>query len=74
MIDTDGNLAALNWHLHEIEEYEARIITCPQCDGEGTCAYDEPVADYEHGGYLQEVIDTCDRCNGEGEIEVEGEE
>ena len=68
-MNTDGNLNALNRHLHEIDEYEARMITCPQCDGEGECAYDEPVIDYQHGGYLQEVIDTCDMCHGSGEIE-----
>jgi DnaJ-class molecular chaperone len=50
------------------------MATCPQCDGEGLCAYEEPVVDYVHGGYLQEVIDTCDMCNGTGEIEDEEEE
>jgi DnaJ-class molecular chaperone len=45
------------------------LKTCPQCDGTGECAYEEPVVDYQHGGYLQEVIDTCDRCGGSGEIE-----
>ena len=50
------------------------MATCPQCDGEGTCAYEEPVVDYEHGGYLEEVIDTCDMCWGSGEVEVEVED
>ena len=68
MINTDGNLAALNRHLHEREEYEARFITCPDCDGEGECAYDEAVADYVNGGYLKEVIDTCEMCHGTGEV------
>jgi len=68
-MNTDGNLDALNRHLHEIEEYEARTITCPECDGEGVCAYEEAVVDYVHGGYLKEVIDTCQRCDGAGEIE-----
>jgi DnaJ-class molecular chaperone len=45
------------------------MATCPQCDGEGTCAYEEPVVDYEHGGYLQETYGECDMCNGSGEIE-----
>jgi hypothetical protein len=25
------------------------MATCPQCDGEGTCAYEEAVVDYVHG-------------------------
>jgi DnaJ-class molecular chaperone len=47
------------------------MATCPQCDGDGVCAYEEEVADYEHGGYLEEVTDTCDMCWGLGEIEEE---
>lgn len=74
MIDTDGNLAALSRHLHEREEYEARFITCPECDGDGVCAYEEAVADYVNGGYLKEVIDTCETCHGSGEIEADEEE
>lgn len=73
-MDADGNLDALNRHLQAQEEYDARFITCPQCDGEGSCSYDEPVADYTHGGYIKEVIDTCHLCDGEGEIEREEEE
>jgi len=73
-MNTDGNLDALNRHLDEIEEYEARMITCPECDGEGECAYEEAVVDYVNGGYLKEVIDTCERCDGAGEIEIEGDE
>lgn len=45
------------------------LKTCPVCCGEGVCAYEDPVVDYEHGGYLEEVIDTCDTCNGTGEVE-----
>mgnify|MGYP001089414783 CR=1 FL=1 len=73
-MNTDGNLDALNRHLDEIEEYEARTITCPECDGDGVCAYEEAVVDYVNGGYLKEVIDTCERCDGAGEIEIEGDE
>lgn len=71
MIDTDGNLAALNRHLQEREEYDARFIPCPDCDGEGECEYDEEVADYVNGGYVKAVWDTCETCLGTGEIEIE---
>ena len=47
---------------------------CPQCEGEGTCTYEEGVPDYVYGGYLQEVIDTCDMCYGYGEVEDWDEE
>jgi hypothetical protein len=42
---------------------------CPQCEGDGVCAYEEAVADYEHGGYLEEVYGECDMCWGSGEVE-----
>jgi len=74
MIDTDGNLHALNRHLQEREEYEARFDTCPECDGEGVCMYEEAVADFTNGGFLREVLATCERCHGAGEIEVEFDE
>ena len=73
-MNTDGNLAALSRHLHEQEEYEARFITCPECDGDGVCAYEEAVVDYVNGGYLTEVIDTCERCEGAGAIEIEDDD
>lgn len=71
---TDPNLDALNRLLHEQKEYDARTITCPECNGEGTCAYEEEVADYDNGGYLKEVIDTCETCGGSGEVERDEEE
>lgn len=50
--------------------------TCPQCDGEGTCAYEEAVPDYGgyHGGYFDEVYGECDMCNGQGEIDEDDDE
>ena len=47
---------------------------CPQCEGEGTCTYEEAVADYEHGGYLQEVVDTCNLCEGSGTVDDWGDD
>lgn len=48
--------------------YEFSTVTCPQCEGEGRCAYDEPVVDHNGGGYLKEVIDTCNLCEGSGVV------
>lgn len=49
---------------------------CSQCDGEGTCAYEEAVADYGgyHGGYLEEVFAECDMCGGWGVVEEDEDE
>jgi hypothetical protein len=49
---------------------------CPQCDGEGTCAYEEAVADYGgyHGGYLEEFFAECDMCGGWGVVDEEDED
>ena len=47
------------------------MATCPQCNGEGTCAYEEAVVDYEYGGYLEEVYGECDMCHGWGTIDEE---
>jgi len=74
MINTDGNIAALNRNLHEREEYEARVILRPECDGNGECAFEEAVVDYVNGEYLKEVIGTCERCGGWGKIETDEEE
>ena len=73
-MNTDGNLDALNRHLHEQEEYDARFITCPECDGEGQCEYDDPRPDYVNGGEIHAVWDTCETCHGSGEIEREDDE
>ena len=42
---------------------------CPECNGSGEAIWEEPVIDYEHGGYLQEVSGECENCGGSGEIE-----
>jgi len=41
---------------------------CPDCLGDGRVEYQRPVADYVHGGYINTYLDTCDTCNGSGEI------
>jgi hypothetical protein len=57
-----------------VGDLDRAMKTCPQCDGEGTCAYEEAVVDYVHGGYLQEVYGECDMCYGSGEVDDEEEE
>jgi hypothetical protein len=43
--------------LNDIEMREPKLITCPECDGEGRF-------DYEHLGWA-----PCDRCDESGLIE-----
>lgn len=47
--------------------------SCPECGGEGMVEYERPVIDYVNGGYLEGYIDTCDTCQGDGEIELDYE-
>jgi len=49
-------------------------VECPECGGEGRCEYEVAVIDWEHGGYLKGERMTCERCQGDGVIEVEDEE
>jgi hypothetical protein len=50
--------------------------TCPQCGGEGACAYEEAVPNYGgyHGGYLEEVYAECDMCYGSGVVDDDDDE
>lgn len=75
-MNTDGNLDALSRHLHEIEEYEARMITCPECDGLGRAEYEvgRPHAGGFNCGFLEDEWRTCQTCDGAGDVEVDDEE
>lgn len=55
------------------KEFEQRMlesgyIKCPECGGDGVCEYEQPVIDWNDGGYLEGYTDTCDTCEGEGYI------
>ena len=45
------------------------MITCYECDGDGMAEYTVPVIDYDNGGYLKGVMETCQVCGGTGVIE-----
>jgi hypothetical protein len=54
-----------------VGDLDRAMKTCPQCDGEGTCA---PMRrrswTMTHGGYLQEVIRRpVSMCLGSGEVD-----
>ena len=46
-------------------------MTCPDCDGEGRREYEKPVVDYVNGGFIDVVWDTCETCDGSGEVKDE---
>ena len=48
-------------------------MTCPECEGYGKGEYEKPVIDYVNGGFLDSYWDTCEKCDGLGEIEEEDE-
>ena len=47
---------------------------CPECGGMGQAEYERPVVDHVNGGYLVDVMDICESCDGYGEVEDEDEE
>ena len=46
-------------------------LVCSACEGSGQVYFERPVIDYENGGYLEEYLDDCRTCDGNGEIENE---
>ena len=46
-----------------------KTIPCPHCDGKGEYYTEVAVVNYQHGGFLDEVIVECEECDGYGEIE-----
>src|SRR5262245_37062646 len=46
------------------------LVTCPQCDGNGTWTYTTPpMGDGTTHYEPAEVTETCTLCNGEGRVE-----
>lgn len=48
--------------------HEEQMRVCPECGGVGRCDYDVPVVDYINGGFIAAVNDTCELCQGAGEV------
>ena len=71
---TDIEWANAPWNQTD-PEYD----TCPDCNGDGGVWYDEDGKEYSFADYerLSEedkalcVFEKCERCGGDGEIEVE---
>jgi len=49
------------------EEY-FNYVECDECGGEGRCEYEYAVVDWVHGGELRAKMDTCEKCDGSGEL------
>ena len=50
--------------------------TCPECEGRGTVLY-ERVHSHNFGrdvGFIEEYEDTCENCDGSGNVEDDDEE
>lgn len=54
--------------------HDEQMRVCPECGGVGRCDYDVPVVDYINGGFIDTVNDTCELCDGSGEVEFDEEE
>jgi|TARA_A100001015_G_scaffold146736_1_gene162634 DnaJ-class molecular chaperone len=59
---------ARNYHQSMLDK---GYVLCPECGGHGECEYERPVVDWERGGYLEEYMDTCEHCSGDGYVEKE---
>jgi len=44
-------------------------IECPDCDGQGEYHQEMTVIDYTRGGYLEDRMAECPRCEGLGLVE-----
>jgi hypothetical protein len=55
-------------------KWEEPAIECTICMGQGEHPADRPVVDYVNGGYIEEIIITCEDCGGYGYIPDDGEE
>lgn len=70
---TDGNLDALRRREAEAEEYEARFIDCPKCNGTGEIVV--PIGLHTGDPEMDDWdVADCDECDGTGQIETEEEE
>jgi len=49
-------------------------VSCPDCEGWGCREYDRPVVDYINGGFIDVAWDTCETCDGSGDIEQDEDE
>ena len=61
------------WLMEQREKEQNE--TCSVCEGEGVVAYDYPMPHNSSRdvGYLDTRTETCETCNGSGEIESTGE-
>ncbi len=61
------------WLMEQQEKEQNE--TCSVCEGEGVVAYDYPMPHNSSRdvGYLDTRTETCETCNGSGEIESTGE-
>lgn len=53
-----------------------RMKPCPECEGQGWVAYERTVSASGSVpyGYIEEYIEDCSNCGGDGEIEFEDED
>jgi len=54
-----------------LQQTFSKTFTCPHCDGEGQYYTEVAVVDYQHGGFLDEVVVECEECSGSGELDNE---
>jgi DnaJ-class molecular chaperone len=56
---------------YQIDQMETPIMDkCPECDGEGSVYYEvaRPQSFTRDIGYLEEVVQVCENCSGDGKV------
>jgi len=56
---------------YQIDQMETPIMDkCPECDGEGSVYYEvaRPQSFTRDIGYLEEVVQVCENCSGDGQV------
>ena len=73
-LEITGGTARFVFYGADGRKFVEPAMVCKDCTGEGEYMGEEPVVDYEHGGYLKEVKVTCKTCEGYGWVVQDGEE
>ncbi|MDA7891193.1 hypothetical protein N9B14_01380 [Akkermansiaceae bacterium] len=46
-------------------------VKCPDCGGDGEYEVEVAVIDHSNGGFIKGIMQTCEFCDGDGEVHEE---
>ena len=71
-LEIRGNEANFVFYSADGQRFLEPAQKCQECDATGEVEGEKAVVDYVNGGYLVEVVDTCEKCEGMGYVIQEG--